>query len=51
MSLAEGHKFDRDVEILVYYNEVNKPSVTLESGLPDAAEGRLICFLGWTGVL
>ncbi|XP_077334603.1 von Willebrand factor A domain-containing protein 5A-like [Lithobates pipiens] len=44
VSLAEGHKFDRDVEILVYYNEVNRPSVTLESGLPDAAEGSFMAY-------
>ncbi|XP_068128247.1 von Willebrand factor A domain-containing protein 5A-like isoform X2 [Hyperolius riggenbachi] len=42
VSLAEGHKFDRDVELLVYYNEVNKPSVTLESGLPDAQADSLM---------
>ncbi|XP_077334260.1 von Willebrand factor A domain-containing protein 5A-like [Lithobates pipiens] len=44
VSLAEGHKFDRDVEILVYYNEVNRPSVTLESGLPDAAEDSFMAY-------
>ncbi|XP_040191530.1 von Willebrand factor A domain-containing protein 5A-like isoform X1 [Rana temporaria] len=44
VSLAEGHKFDRDVEILVYYNEVNKPSVTLESALPDAAEDSFMAY-------
>ncbi|XP_072270088.1 von Willebrand factor A domain-containing protein 5A-like [Pyxicephalus adspersus] len=42
VALAEGHKFDRDVEILAYFNDVNKPSVTLESGLPDAGEGSLM---------
>ncbi|KAM5191381.1 uncharacterized protein ACMZJ9_008764 [Mantella aurantiaca] len=42
--LAENHKFDRDVEILVYYNEVNKPSVSLESGLPDAGEGSFMSY-------
>ncbi|XP_075042986.1 von Willebrand factor A domain-containing protein 5A-like [Mixophyes fleayi] len=33
VSLAEGHKFERDVELLVYYTEVNKPSVIVEAGL------------------
>ncbi|MEE6457737.1 hypothetical protein FKM82_000005 [Ascaphus truei] len=42
VSLAEGHKFERDVELLVYYKEVNKPSVTVESGLPDAEAGSLM---------
>ncbi|XP_040277147.1 von Willebrand factor A domain-containing protein 5A-like isoform X4 [Bufo bufo] len=32
VSLAEGHKFERDVELLAYYSEVNKPSVTVEAG-------------------
>ncbi|XP_018427577.1 PREDICTED: von Willebrand factor A domain-containing protein 5A-like [Nanorana parkeri] len=44
VALAEGHKFDRDVELLAYYNEVNKPSVTLESGLPDAGEGYFMAY-------
>ncbi|CAI9558451.1 unnamed protein product, partial [Staurois parvus] len=44
VALAEGHKFDRDVEILAYYNEVNKPSATLESGLPDATEGSFMAY-------
>ncbi|XP_018426336.1 PREDICTED: von Willebrand factor A domain-containing protein 5A-like [Nanorana parkeri] len=39
VSLAEGHKFERDVELLAYYTDVNKPSVTVEAGLgsTDAA--------------
>ncbi|XP_073467175.1 von Willebrand factor A domain-containing protein 5A-like isoform X3 [Aquarana catesbeiana] len=39
VSLAEGHKFERDVELLAYYMDVNKPSVTVEAGLgaTDAA--------------
>uniref|UniRef100_A0A8D0L9T1 VWFA domain-containing protein n=1 Tax=Sphenodon punctatus TaxID=8508 RepID=A0A8D0L9T1_SPHPU len=31
VSLAEGHQFDRDVELLVYYEEVHRPSALLES--------------------
>ncbi|XP_075695941.1 von Willebrand factor A domain-containing protein 5A-like isoform X2 [Rhinoderma darwinii] len=40
VSLTEGHKFERDVELLAYYSEVNKPSVTVEAGLEssDAAK-------------
>ncbi|XP_075183075.1 von Willebrand factor A domain-containing protein 5A-like isoform X12 [Anomaloglossus baeobatrachus] len=40
VSLSEGHKFERDVELLAYYSEVNKPSVTVEAGLvsSDAAK-------------
>ncbi|XP_073471543.1 von Willebrand factor A domain-containing protein 5A-like [Aquarana catesbeiana] len=33
VSLAEGHKFERDLELLAYYTDVNKPSVTVEAGL------------------
>ncbi|XP_073467207.1 von Willebrand factor A domain-containing protein 5A-like isoform X2 [Aquarana catesbeiana] len=33
VSLVEGHKFERDVELLAYYTDVNKPSVTVEAGL------------------
>lgn len=33
-SLADGHKFDRDVELLIYYNEVHIPSVAVEMGKP-----------------
>ncbi|XP_031816069.1 von Willebrand factor A domain-containing protein 5A isoform X1 [Sarcophilus harrisii] len=42
ISLAEGHKFDRDVEILVYYREVNTPSVSVELGQADAKPGSLM---------
>ncbi|XP_073467205.1 von Willebrand factor A domain-containing protein 5A-like [Aquarana catesbeiana] len=40
VSLAEGHKFEQDVELLAYYTDVNKPSVTVEAGLgaTDAAQ-------------
>ncbi|XP_077140996.1 von Willebrand factor A domain-containing protein 5A-like isoform X2 [Ranitomeya variabilis] len=40
VSLTEGHKFERDVELLAYYSEVNKPSVTVEAGIvsSDAAK-------------
>ncbi|XP_075858755.1 von Willebrand factor A domain-containing protein 5A-like isoform X4 [Microcebus murinus] len=43
VSLAEGHKYDRDVELLIYYNEVHAPSVAVEMGLPKMKPG---CFLG-----
>ncbi|KAM4051968.1 von Willebrand factor A domain-containing protein 5A-like [Anomaloglossus baeobatrachus] len=33
VSLAQGHKFDRDVELLAYYMEVSRPSVAVEAGL------------------
>ncbi|XP_054848954.1 von Willebrand factor A domain-containing protein 5A-like [Eublepharis macularius] len=42
VSLAEGHQFDRDVELLIYYEEVHKPSAVLEAGKPGAAPGSLM---------
>ncbi|XP_024413181.2 von Willebrand factor A domain-containing protein 5A [Desmodus rotundus] len=36
ISLADGHKFDRDVELLIYYSEVHAPSVAVEMGEPTA---------------
>ncbi|XP_071988858.1 von Willebrand factor A domain-containing protein 5A-like isoform X2 [Engystomops pustulosus] len=40
VSLADGHKFQRDVELLAYYSEPNKPSVTVEAavGSSDAVK-------------
>ncbi|XP_036603074.1 von Willebrand factor A domain-containing protein 5A-like [Trichosurus vulpecula] len=42
VSLAEGHQFDRDVEMLVYYREVNTPSVSVELAQADAKPGSLM---------
>ncbi|XP_054850902.1 von Willebrand factor A domain-containing protein 5A-like isoform X3 [Eublepharis macularius] len=42
VSLAEGHQFDRDVELLIYYEDVHKPSAVLEAGKPGAAPGSLM---------
>ncbi|XP_070255819.1 von Willebrand factor A domain-containing protein 5A [Myotis yumanensis] len=42
ISLADGHKFDRDVELLVYYSEVHTPSVAVEMGAPATKPGSLM---------
>ncbi|XP_004604827.2 von Willebrand factor A domain-containing protein 5A [Sorex araneus] len=42
VSLADGHKFDRDVELLIYYQEVHTPSVTVEMGDPNAKPDSLM---------
>ncbi|XP_054988162.1 von Willebrand factor A domain-containing protein 5A-like [Sorex araneus] len=42
VSLTDGHKFDRDVELLVYYQEVHTPSVTVEMGDPNAKPDSLM---------
>ena len=47
VSLAEGHKFDRDVELLIYYNEVHSPSVAVEMGMQDMKPG-IFCLPRWS---
>ncbi|XP_077773309.1 von Willebrand factor A domain-containing protein 5A-like [Podarcis muralis] len=42
VSLAEGHQFDQDVELLIYYEDIHKPSTLLEAGKPGAAPGSLM---------
>nr|XP_027786422.1 von Willebrand factor A domain-containing protein 5A-like isoform X2 [Marmota flaviventris] len=40
VSLAEGHKFDRDVELLIYYREVHSPRVSVERGMLEKKPER-----------
>lgn len=42
VSLTEGHKFDRDVELLIYYSEVHSPSVAVEKGMLDMKPDSLM---------
>ncbi|KAG8522262.1 von Willebrand factor A domain-containing protein 5A, partial [Galemys pyrenaicus] len=42
VSLADGHKFDRDVEFLIYYREVHTPSVAVEMGKPSSKPDSLM---------
>ncbi|XP_063157097.1 von Willebrand factor A domain-containing protein 5A-like isoform X3 [Candoia aspera] len=42
VSLAKGHQFDRDVELLIYYEDVHKTSAILEAGKSGAAPGSLM---------
>ncbi|XP_026539991.1 von Willebrand factor A domain-containing protein 5A-like [Notechis scutatus] len=42
VSLAEGHQFDRDVELLIYYEDVHKTSAILEAGKSGATPGSLM---------
>ncbi|XP_039728846.1 von Willebrand factor A domain-containing protein 5A isoform X1 [Pteropus medius] len=44
ISLADGHKFDRDVELLIYYNEVHTPSVAVEMG--KSTTDAVDCLMG-----
>ncbi|XP_004688858.1 PREDICTED: von Willebrand factor A domain-containing protein 5A [Condylura cristata] len=42
VSLAAGHKFDQDVELLIYYREVHTPSVAVEMGKPNSKSDSLM---------
>ncbi|XP_057624269.1 von Willebrand factor A domain-containing protein 5A-like [Chionomys nivalis] len=42
VSLAEGHKFDRDVELLIFYRKVHSPSVAVEMGMPEREADSLM---------
>ncbi|XP_069852172.1 von Willebrand factor A domain-containing protein 5A-like isoform X1 [Dipodomys merriami] len=42
VSLAEGHRFDRDVELLIYYSEVHSPRVAVELGGAEAKPDTLM---------
>uniref|UniRef100_UPI00398ECFF0 von Willebrand factor A domain-containing protein 5A-like isoform X2 n=1 Tax=Pristiophorus japonicus TaxID=55135 RepID=UPI00398ECFF0 len=42
LSMTEGHRFDKDVELLVYYDNVHKPSAIIEAGVDTAAPGTLM---------
>ncbi|XP_054549140.1 von Willebrand factor A domain-containing protein 5A isoform X2 [Talpa occidentalis] len=42
VSLADGHKFDRDVELLIYYRDVHTPSVAVEMGKPNSKPDSLM---------
>ncbi|XP_062329081.1 von Willebrand factor A domain-containing protein 5A-like isoform X2 [Osmerus eperlanus] len=42
ISLAAGHKFDRDVELLVYYKDAHQPTPVVESGQASAKPGSLM---------
>lgn len=42
VSLAAGHKFDRDVELLIYYKDAHQPSAVVEAGQASAKPGTLM---------
>uniref|UniRef100_A0A8C2ZRH7 von Willebrand factor A domain containing 5A n=1 Tax=Cyclopterus lumpus TaxID=8103 RepID=A0A8C2ZRH7_CYCLU len=43
-TLAAGHKFDRDVELLIYYKDAHQPTAVVEAGRPDLCS--LLCASG-----
>ena len=40
VKLAAGHKFDRDVEVLIYYKDSHQPSAVVEAGQASAKPGE-----------
>lgn len=40
MKLAAGHKFDRDVELLIYYTDSHEPSAVVEAGQASSKPGE-----------
>ncbi|XP_016532218.1 von Willebrand factor A domain-containing protein 5A-like [Poecilia formosa] len=42
VKLGAGHKFDRDVELLIYYKDAHQPSAMVEAGQASAKPGSLM---------
>ena len=38
--LAAGHKFDRDVELLIYYKDAHQPTAVVEAGQESGKAGN-----------
>ncbi|XP_053729814.1 von Willebrand factor A domain-containing protein 5A-like isoform X10 [Synchiropus splendidus] len=42
VKLADGHKFDRDIELLIYYEDAHQPSAVVEAGQASAKPGSMM---------
>ncbi|XP_061639333.1 von Willebrand factor A domain-containing protein 5A-like [Phyllopteryx taeniolatus] len=42
LKLAAGHKFDRDVELLIYYKDAHQPTAVVEAGMASTKHGTLM---------
>ncbi|KAM9318289.1 von Willebrand factor A domain-containing protein 5A-like isoform 2-T3 [Pholidichthys leucotaenia] len=42
VKLAAGHKFDKDIELLIYYKDAHKPTAVVEAGQSSAEAGTLM---------
>ncbi|XP_028275986.1 von Willebrand factor A domain-containing protein 5A-like isoform X4 [Parambassis ranga] len=42
IKLSAGHKFDRDVELLIYYKDAHQPTAVVEAGQASAKQGSLM---------
>ncbi len=40
VKLAAGHKFDKDVELLIYYKDAHQPTAVVEAGQASAKPGE-----------
>jgi len=40
VKLAAGHKFDRDVELLIYYKDAHQPTAVVEKGQASTKPGE-----------
>ena len=40
--LATGHRFDRDIELLIFYKDAHKPTAMVEAGLESVSTGSLM---------
>ncbi|XP_051933646.1 von Willebrand factor A domain-containing protein 5A-like [Hippocampus zosterae] len=40
--LSEGHRFDRDIELLIYYKDAHRPAAVVEAGKASAESGTLM---------
>ncbi len=40
MILSAGHRFDKDVELLLYYENTHQPTAVVEAGAAAAQTGR-----------
>lgn len=42
VKLSAGHKFDRDVELLIYYKDAHQPTAVVEAGQASAKPGESV---------
>ncbi|XP_067870557.1 von Willebrand factor A domain-containing protein 5A-like [Heterodontus francisci] len=42
LSLMDGHSFDKDVELLIFYDNIHTPSAIVEAGVESSAPGTLM---------
>ncbi|XP_062275290.1 von Willebrand factor A domain-containing protein 5A-like [Scomber scombrus] len=42
VKLTAGHKFDRDIELLIYYKDAHQPTAVVEAGQTSAKPGTLM---------